>query len=159
MLDDALRNKRSAVMSRVRSQGNKSTELRMIQVFRSAHIKGWRRNYALAGKPDFVFPHMKAVVFVDGCFWHGCAKCYRRPNSNQAYWDKKINGNIARDKRVTRQLRRLGWAVLRVREHEFKNIEVLKARLERFFNRAHSGMRLLNGAPENQEEKVTGSPA
>jgi hypothetical protein len=54
----------------------------------------------------------------DSCFWHGCPRCYRRPASNRAYWDAKVQGNRARDRMVNRALRRAGWRVLRIWEHE-----------------------------------------
>ncbi len=54
------------------------------------------------------FPKRKVAVFVDGCFWHGCPKCYTRPKTNRAFWDKKREDNMARGKRVTRQLRQPG---------------------------------------------------
>jgi DNA mismatch endonuclease (patch repair protein) len=60
---------RSAVMSKIRSKGNKSTEMRLIEVFAELGIKGWRRNYPVKGHPDFVFPKMRIAVFVDGCFY------------------------------------------------------------------------------------------
>ena len=110
--------KRSEVMSRIRSRGNKDTELRLIQIFRKAGIKGWRRNQKLVGNPDFVFPAVGVAVLVDGCFWHGCPRCYRRPSSNREYWDAKIARNRQRDRDVTSSLRRLGWRVLRIWEHD-----------------------------------------
>ena len=110
--------KRSEVMSRIRSQGNKDTELRVIDLFRKARIKGWRRNQKLVGSPDFVFPALRVAVFVDGCFWHGCLRCYRRPSSNREYWDAKVARNRQRDRDVTRSLKRLGWRILRIWEHE-----------------------------------------
>ena len=82
--------KRSEVMSLIRSHGNKGTELRLIEIFRTHGIKGWRRKQKLPGKPDFVFAKERLCIFVDGCFWHGCAKCYRRPSSNETYWDAKL---------------------------------------------------------------------
>ena len=57
-------------------------------------------------------------MFVDGGFWHGCPKCYRRPGSNRAYWDAKIQRNRKRDRQVARQLRRAEWQVLRIWEHQ-----------------------------------------
>ena len=83
--------KRSEVMSRVRSRGNRSTELRMISIFRAHGISGWRRNRPVFGRPDFVFPVERVAVFVDGCFWHGCPwhGCPwhgRVPASNVAFW-------------------------------------------------------------------------
>jgi DNA mismatch endonuclease, patch repair protein len=110
--------KRSDVMSRIRSHGNKATELRLIEIFREAHITGWRRKQLLLGKPDFVFCKQRLAVFVDGCFWHRCPKCYRRPSSNQAFWDEKVRRNRKRDLLVTRELRKAGWRVLRIWEHQ-----------------------------------------
>jgi DNA mismatch endonuclease, patch repair protein len=66
--------KRSEVMSRIRGKGNKDTEVALAKLFRANGITGWRRHYAIAGKPDFAFPKCKLAVFVDGCFWHGCRK-------------------------------------------------------------------------------------
>ena len=112
--------KRSKVMGLVRSKGNRSTELRLIAIFRELGISGWRRNQDLPGKPDFVFRARKLCVFVDGCFWHGCPKCYRRPASNQDYWDSKVQRNKARDGDVNRELRARGWRVLRIWEHQLR---------------------------------------
>ncbi len=105
-------------MSLIRSRGNKATELRLIGVFREYGITGWRRNQPLLGKPDFTFRRERVVVFVDGCFWHGCPKCYKRPGSNQEFWDTKIANNRKHDRLVGRELRRLGWHVLRIWQHQ-----------------------------------------
>lgn len=109
--------KRSEVMSRIRGKGNASTEKRMIQLFREHGIKGWRRNWPLPGKPDFVFPKLRVALFVDGCFWHRCPMCYRQPATNAEFWEAKITRNVARDKEVNRELKMLGWRVARVWEH------------------------------------------
>ena len=61
---------------------------------------------------------MKWAVFVDGCFWHGCPKHGTQPKSNAAFWRKKIAGNKSRDRRVNDALRKLGWKVTRIWEHE-----------------------------------------
>jgi DNA mismatch endonuclease, patch repair protein len=110
--------KRSEVMSLIRSRGNKATELRLIEIFREHGITGWRRNQKLIGNPDFTFRREQVVVFVDGCFWHGCPKCYKRPGSNQKFWDAKISANRKRDRYVNRELRGLGWHVVRVWQHQ-----------------------------------------
>jgi len=110
--------KRSEVMSLIRSRGNKATELRLIAIFRGFGISGWRRNQPLLGKPDFTFKRERVVVFVDGCFWHGCPKCYKRPGSNQKYWDAKIAANRKRNRYVSRELRREGWKVVRIWQHQ-----------------------------------------
>jgi DNA mismatch endonuclease, patch repair protein len=110
--------KRSEVMSLIRSRGNKATELRLIEIFREHGITGWRRNQPLLGKPDFTFRQERVVVFVDGCFWHGCPKCYQRPKSNRKFWDAKISANRKRDRYVNRELRGLGWHVVRIWQHQ-----------------------------------------
>lgn len=111
---------RSQLMGRIRSTGNRQTESRLAKLLRAQDVTGWRRHLPLPGKPDFAFPKHKVAVFVDGCFWHGCPKCYRRPKTNRAFWDRKRVGNMARDQRVARELRARGWKVLRIWEHALK---------------------------------------
>lgn len=118
-------------MSLIRSRGNKATELRLIEIFREFGITGWRRNQPLFGKPDFAFRRERVVVFVDGCFWHGCPKCYKRPLSNQEFWDTKIAANRKRDLFVSRELRHEGWKVVRVWQHQLGAPARSVARLKR----------------------------
>lgn len=80
--------KRSSVMSKVHSKGNKSTELKLIRYFQENGIHGWRRGYKVKGHPDFVFLDKKIAIFVDGCFWHGHDCRNTRPSDNQEYWQK-----------------------------------------------------------------------
>jgi len=108
---------RSRQMSLVRARGNKSTELKFAAFLRSRKITGWRRHAALPGQPDFCFSRERLVVFLDGCFWHGCPKCGRIPKSNVRFWTTKIEANAKRDRRNARELRRAGWRVVRVWEH------------------------------------------
>lgn len=141
---------RSALMAKVRSQGNASTELRLIAVFRALGVTGWRRGATLrvaglkaAGqgtkgarfqvRPDFVFRAIRLAVFVDGCFWHGCPLHATRPRQNADFWREKIAANQARDRLVTRTLRARGWRVLRLWEHELRpsRLARLSARLRR----------------------------
>ena len=75
--------KRSQIMQQVRSKNNKTTELKLIQIFKDSHITGWKRNYPVKGHPDFVFLNKKIAVFVDGCFWHG-HNCRNTQPSNNA---------------------------------------------------------------------------
>ena len=112
--------KRSEVMSNIRGKGNKSTEIKLLQLFKENGIKGWRRHQPLPGKPDFVFPDKRLAVFVDGCFWHGCPRCYIKPKQNAKFWREKIGGNKNRDQRVSRQLREKGWKVCRIWECKLK---------------------------------------
>lgn len=109
---------RSRIMSKVRSKGNLSTEVKLISLLREKKLKGWRRNYKLLGKPDIVYPKAKIAVFVDGCFWHGCPKHCRLPSSNKEYWIPKIEKNRERDRNTTSALRKNGWRVIRIWEHE-----------------------------------------
>jgi DNA mismatch endonuclease (patch repair protein) len=110
--------KRSEVMSRIRGQGNKDTELALMKLFRRHDIAGWRRRHPIFGKPDFVFPKRRLAVFVDGCFWHGCPKHANLPANNRAFWKKKMAANKARDRQVNRTLRNAGWRVVRIWEHD-----------------------------------------
>ena len=108
-------------MAAIKSRRNKDTELRFISILRENGITGWRRNQKLLGKPDFVFRRERLVVFVDGCFWHGCGKHGRQPTSNSEYWFAKLSRNRRRDKSVNRELRKGGWKVLRLWEHDLQN--------------------------------------
>ncbi len=112
--------KRSEIMKKVRSKNNKSTELKLIELFRKNDIKGWRRNYKVKGHPDFVFLDKKVAIFVDGCFWHGHDCRNTRPADNADYWQKKRERNILHDKQVTKLFENRGWIVLRIWECELK---------------------------------------
>lgn len=113
--------KRSDIMSKVRSNNNKSTELALIKFFKENNITGWKRNYPVKGHPDFVFLDKKIAVFVDGCFWHGHDCRNTRPSDNAEYWQKKRERNIKHDKEVTAMFENRGWTVIRIWECELKN--------------------------------------
>ena len=109
-------------MSRIRSRGNRSTEQRLRSSLVGAGVSGFKMHLAsLPGKPDFAFPQKKVAVFVDGCFWHGCPKCYVRPKSSQAYWDEKLRRNKARDAEVSYEIKQMGWIPVRIWEHILKH--------------------------------------
>ena len=116
MADVFTKAKRSAVMSLIRSRGNRATELRLIALMREHGITGWRRNAPVFGNPDFVFRRERVAVFVDGCFWHGCPRHATLPANNRAFWTAKLALNAHRDRAVSRALRASGWTVLRVWE-------------------------------------------
>ena len=105
-------------MSRVRGRGNQKTELRVVELFRSYGITGWRRNAAVDGRPDFVFPSKRVAVFVDGCFWHGCLKHGAIPSNNRNFWKQKLAQNKVRDLMTNKLLRSCGWRVIRIWQHE-----------------------------------------
>lgn len=112
--------KRSEIMSAVHSKQNKSTELKLIKIFKEFGIKGWQRNYKVKGHPDFVFLNKKIAIFVDGCFWHGHDCRNTRPADNQEYWQKKRERNIAHDKAITALFESRGWTVIRIWECELQ---------------------------------------
>lgn len=131
-MDSLTREQRSYCMSRIRG---KDTGPEMI-VRRMAHALGFRfrlHRRDLPGKPDLVFPRLRSIVFVHGCFWH-MHRCQRGrvPKSNQAYWTAKRERNTKRDVRNVRALRRAGWRVLTVWECDLKDHDRLARRLERF---------------------------
>jgi len=141
MADSFTQKKRSAIMAAVRSSGNRSTEQNFVKLLARIGAHGWRRNYPLYGRPDFVFPKLRLAVFVDGCFWHGCREHHRRPTSNRKYWTRKIARNQARDRQTTTLLRTRGWVVLRVWEHELRqeNQSALVRRLSRYLGIQDAG--------------------
>ncbi len=101
-------------------------------------ISGWHMHpEGVLGRPDFYFPQAKLAVFVDGCFWHGCPRCYRRPMSRTEYWDAKLQRNLLRDKSVSARLRAGGVSVLRLWEHELANSpdDVMRRVRERLHSR------------------------
>lgn len=105
-------------MRRVKSS-NTTPERALRKQLWSAGMRGWRLPPKhIPGKPDIAFTRAKLAIFIDGCFWHGCSTCYRRPKSHQTYWDTKLKRNMARDSQNTKDLRRAGWTVLRLWEHQ-----------------------------------------
>lgn len=129
---------RSRNMSAIRSRENRTTELALIRHFRALRVAGWRRGSRIFGRPDFVFPAERLALFVDGCFWHGCPQHATMPEANRAYWESKRARNCARDRLVNRSLRRLGWRVLRVWEHELADARRVVQRVRAALNRRQS---------------------
>ncbi|MGB6160828.1 MAG: very short patch repair endonuclease [Acidobacteriaceae bacterium] len=123
---------RSAIMRSVKSTDTKPE----ILVRRLAHRLGYRfrlHRKGLPGTPDLVFPRLRKVVFVHGCFWHGhsCARGNRTPKSNRDYWVAKIARNRERDKVNGALLRAQGWGVYIVWECRMRNV-ALKDELRSF---------------------------
>ncbi|MBR4761557.1 MAG: DNA mismatch endonuclease Vsr [Clostridia bacterium] len=125
--------KRSAIMSKVRSKGNKTTELRLIKYFKENGIHGWRRDYKVKGHPDFVFLKQKIAIFVDGCFWHGHDCRNTRPSDNAEFWQKKRERNMLHDKEITELFEARGWTVIRIWECELKKA-ILPETMNRIIN-------------------------
>lgn len=120
MADVFSESQRSEIMRAVKSRGNKSTELKLIEIFKNLGIRGWRRGYKLFGNPDFVFTKKRVAVFVDGCFWHGHNCRNTKPAANADYWSKKIERNVNRDILVSQTLTEKSWKVVRIWECQIK---------------------------------------
>jgi DNA mismatch endonuclease (patch repair protein) len=129
---------RGELMSRVRSTGNRTTEIRLASLLRRSGLDGWRRHQVLAGyRIDFVWRKFKVAAFVDGCFWHGhdCGK-NGTPKTNADAWREKIRRNRERDTESTRRLRQHGWKVTRIWECELaKNAGKSLSRIRRVIER------------------------
>ena len=112
MSDFLTKEDRSTLMSRVRNRGTTAE----LFVRREVWVAGFRYRLnvrKLPGSPDLVLPRYHTVVMVQGCFWHGhsCRKGQKRPASNQEFWNRKLDGNMARDIANQTKLRELGWTV------------------------------------------------
>lgn len=105
-------------------QGNRrrdtSPELRVRKLLHAAGLRyrvDWPLPFDRRRRADIVFPKQRLVVFIDGCFWHGCPEHYVAPRSNAEFWAAKIEGNILRDRDTDLRLEKAGWAVVRIWEH------------------------------------------
>ena len=132
MADNHTKEIRSMNMSHIRSTNTKPEE----KVRKYLFSKGlrYRKNVrTLPGKPDIVLKKYKTVVFVNGCFWHkhDCGR-FVMPSSNTEYWEKKINGNVKRDKTNTALLKEQGWKVIVIWECQLKN-KVIHENLEQLY--------------------------
>lgn len=93
-------------------------ERRVRSILRRHGIRFLGNRRQLPGSPDLVIPSRNLAIFVNGCFWHGCPRCFRAPKHNRVWWMRKIEGNRRRDRRATRALRRLGYSVIHIWEHD-----------------------------------------
>lgn len=120
MVDIVTPEKRSLMMSGIRGKNTKPE----ILIRKALFARGWRyrlHDKRLPGKPDLVFPRLRAVVFVDGCFWHGhTCHLFRLPSSRVDFWAEKIARNRQRDVEVRKALDELGWRHLTVWECALK---------------------------------------
>lgn len=120
MVDRITKEKRSAIMSAIRSTNTRPEIALRSELWRN----GFRfRVYFGPEKIDVAFPSRKVAIFVDGCFWHGCPIHFRFPKSRKAYWHPKLKRNMKRDEEIASQLRTKGWKVLRFWEHELKKMD------------------------------------
>src|SRR5437868_6988933 len=114
------------MMSAIRGKHTRSTEGALRMALTRAGIKGWKLHPTdLAGKPDIYFPKLKLAIFVDGCFWHGCARCGHIPRTRSSFWAAKIERNKQRDRAAVRALKASGINVIRVWEHSLKSAKAI----------------------------------
>jgi DNA mismatch endonuclease, patch repair protein len=117
-MDVLTKKQRSKNMRNIRST-NTLTELSLRKVLWRKGLR-YRLHAKMPGKPDIVFRPVKIAVFVDGCFWHKCPKCYVEPATRKGFWLPKLEKNTKRDKAVNRMLRKQDWIVLRFWEHQIR---------------------------------------
>ena len=132
-MDRFTEQKRKQIMASIKGRHTLPEKL-VRRCLRKLGIKFRGNVKRLPGTPDIVILGSKKTVFVHGCFWHGHKGCPRatRPETNKSFWDKKIDGNIARDRRNLRELKSRGWSVLVIWQCQIKNEPVLMRRLKRF---------------------------
>ena len=121
MVDNLSRQKRSKVMASIRGK-NTCPELAIRKILWS---KGYRyriHDKTVPGTPDVVMKTNKVSIFIDGCFWHGCRKCYKEPKTNTKFWREKIQNNKKRRSKIKKMLRNQGWKILEYWEHQV-NVE------------------------------------
>lgn len=104
-------------MSRIKGRETKPE----IALKTSLKKRGFDYQPNIYGKPDFINWERKTVIFVDGCFWHGCSLHGTRPKSNRLFWNRKIERNIIRDAEVSKVYTVAGWKVKRIWEHDLEN--------------------------------------
>jgi len=118
MADNLTKAQRSYTMSRIRSKWTKQ-ENTLHNKLKGLKIKH-KMHPDIEGRPDIILKKKKIAVFLHGCFWHKCPKCYKAPKTEKKYWLPKIENNVKRDKRNLKILRKLGYKVLRLWEHDNK---------------------------------------
>lgn len=119
MADVHTKKQRSFNMSRIRGE-NTRPEVALRKALYAGGLRGYRIHYKLPGKPDIVMPQKRLAVFVDGCFWHRCPRCFQKPETNADFWKQKIDGNVERDNKMTERLRADSWRVIRFWEHDIR---------------------------------------
>lgn len=118
MTDKFSKEVRSRIMSRIRSEWTGPekmihNKLKGLKIRHQMHPK-------IAGHPDLILKDRKVAVFIHGCFWHKCPKCYKEPKSRKKYWIPKIKQNVKRDIKNENILRQNGYKIIKIWEHELK---------------------------------------
>jgi len=117
VVDNLSREKRSKVMSSIRGKDTRP-ELAIRKLLWKKGIRYRKHDRTVYGTPDISNKSRKVAVFIDGCFWHGCNRCYKEPTTNVEFWRNKINRNKERRRKVKWRLKNLGWNVIELWEHQ-----------------------------------------
>lgn len=139
-MDIFTKSKRSEIMSRV-GRVNTTPEKAVRSILHKLGYRFSLQKRSLPGSPDICLPRYRAVVFVHGCFWHrhrGC-KYASTPKTRRAFWIKKFEANIARDKRVMREIKYMGWKSITVWQCELKDPERLRKYLTKKLPKSKRG--------------------
>ncbi|HVA82805.1 MAG TPA: very short patch repair endonuclease [Candidatus Aquilonibacter sp.] len=130
MADIFTKEKRSKIMASIKGK-NTGIEIKLLKGMKKAGIRDFKYQKKMLGNPDFVFEKEKIAVFCDGNFWHGY-RFSKWGNKLNKFWFDKITNNIKRDKRVGRKLKKEGWIVIRIREHQInKSTEKCVAKIQK----------------------------
>lgn len=126
MVDVVDRQTRSRMMSGIRGKNTKPE----LVIRKALHAAGFRfrlHRKGLPGSPDIVLPKFRAVILINGCFWHGHdCHLFKWPKTRPEFWREKIEGNIARDLRNQAGLKKLGWRRCILWECEVKGVEEVR---------------------------------
>src|SRR3989338_1146257 len=119
MADRITKEQRSRIMSHIKSV-NTSLEINFKKLLYKNKIKGFKKHLKMLGNPDFSSSKKRIAIFIDGDFWHGYNWKKLGKIPPKKYWQKKIEKTIERDKKYTKQLKKEGWKVLKLWEHDIK---------------------------------------
>jgi len=118
MTDNITLQQRRLCMSNIKSKWTQQ-ELKIHNFLKGNKIKH-KMHPNILGSPDLILTENNTAVFLHGCFWHKCPKCYKEPKSKKSYWIPKIERNVKRDKKNAKILKKEGFNVLKIWEHQIK---------------------------------------
>jgi len=124
-MDRFPKEKRSEIMSKIRGKWTKP-ERRLHNILKGLKVRH-KMHPKMFGNPDAVLKDARVVIFVDGCFWHGCPRHFRLPETNRDFWKRKIERNRKRDREVTRKLINMGYRVIRLWECQLSSASLRAA--------------------------------
>jgi len=108
---------RSKIMSSIRGK-NTAPELKVRKKLWNLGKRYRIHDRTIFGTPDISNKSKRIIIFIDGCFWHGCDKCYTEPKTNTEFWRNKISRNKERREKVLKELKKDDWKVLQFWEHQ-----------------------------------------